>query len=82
MQRSLRSRTVAWMTVGFATILVSEAARRAAGAPVEAWREVSREPLRGRRERMAYHTPAGPGPAGSGPGREDGIAFPAVERAL
>jgi adenylate cyclase len=63
-------------------ILVSEAARRAAGAPAEAWREVSREPLRGRRERMAYHTPAGPEPAGSSPGREDDSAFPVVEPAL
>ncbi|WP_245297870.1 adenylate/guanylate cyclase domain-containing protein [Methylobacterium radiotolerans] len=63
-------------------ILVSEAARRAAGAPAEAWREVSREPLRGRRERMAYHTPADPGSAGSDPHREEDIACSAVEAAL
>ena len=63
-------------------ILVSEAARRAAGAPAEAWREVSREPLRGRRERMAYHTPADPGSAGSDPHREEDIASSAVEAAL
>ncbi|SFT29478.1 CHASE3 domain-containing protein [Methylobacterium sp. yr668] len=63
-------------------ILVSEAARRAAGAPAEAWREVSREPLRGRRERMAYHTPAAPGAGGPGPRREEDIVFPAVEPAL
>lgn len=37
-------------------ILVSEAARRAAGEPAAAWREVCCEPLRGRRERMPYYT--------------------------
>jgi adenylate cyclase len=41
-------------------ILASEAARRAAGEPEGAWREVDREPLRGRRERMPYYTPTGP----------------------
>jgi adenylate cyclase len=35
-------------------VLASEAVRRAAGAAPVAWREVSREPLRGRREAMAY----------------------------
>ncbi len=41
-------------------ILVSEAARRAAGAAAGHWREVSRAPLRGRAEAMAYFTPAEP----------------------
>jgi len=47
-------------------ILASEAARHAAGEPAAAWREVSREPLRGRRERMPYHTPAEPDSASPG----------------
>ena len=41
-------------------ILVSEAARRAAGAVAGDWREVSRVPLRGRTEVMAYFTPVEP----------------------
>lgn len=41
-------------------ILVSEAARRAAGTGAGRWREVSRTPLRGRTEAMAYFTPAEP----------------------
>lgn len=41
-------------------ILVSEAARRAAGATAGNWREVSRVPLRGRTEVMAYFTPVEP----------------------
>ncbi|MBE7245126.1 MAG: adenylate/guanylate cyclase domain-containing protein, partial [Actinomycetospora chiangmaiensis] len=49
-------------------ILVSEAARRAADAPPAAWREVSREPLRGRREPMPYYTDAAA--AGPVPGRD------------
>jgi adenylate cyclase len=49
-------------------ILFSEAARRAADAPPAAWREVSREPLRGRRERMPYYTDAAT--AGHAPGRD------------
>jgi adenylate cyclase len=39
-------------------ILVSEAARQAAGTGAGRWREVSRAPLRGRAEAMAYFTPA------------------------
>jgi adenylate cyclase len=41
-------------------ILVSEAARLAAGPGAGEWREVSRVPLRGRAEAMAYFTPAEP----------------------
>jgi len=44
-------------------ILVSEAARRAAGTDVGLWREVSRVPLRGRTEAMAYFTPQEPNSA-------------------
>ncbi|WP_018263120.1 adenylate/guanylate cyclase domain-containing protein [Methylobacterium sp. WSM2598] len=44
-------------------ILASEAACRAAGARGGAWREVSRAPLRGRREAMAYYAPAAEGTA-------------------
>ncbi|SDO66269.1 adenylate cyclase [Methylobacterium phyllostachyos] len=52
-------------------ILASEAARHATGEPAGAWREVSRKPLRGRRERMPYHTPAALDPPGSGQVREE-----------
>ncbi len=38
------------------SVLASEAVRRAAGPEAAAWREVSREPLRGRREAMPYYT--------------------------
>lgn len=41
-------------------ILVSEAARRAAGTAAGNWREVSRVPLRGRTEAMAYFAPVEP----------------------
>ena len=41
-------------------ILVSDAACQAAGAGAGRWREVSRTPLRGRTEAMAYFTPAEP----------------------
>ncbi len=38
------------------SVLASEAVRRAAGTTTAPWREISREPLRGRREPMAYYT--------------------------
>ena len=50
------------------SILVSDAARQAAGSDAGRWREVGRAPLRGRTEAMPYHTPddedaAGPSPS-------------------
>lgn len=54
-------------------ILVSEAARRAAGTGAGRWREVSRTPLRGRAESMAYYTPAEPDEA---PDRPEPILNP------
>ncbi|WP_457108231.1 CHASE3 domain-containing protein [Methylobacterium sp. P5_C11] len=63
-------------------ILASEAALRAAGAAAAAWREVSREPLRGRRERMAYLTPAEPEPRAAPPPPEEDSPHPGVGTAL
>lgn len=50
-------------------ILASEAVRRAAGPATAVWREVSREPLRGRREPMAYFSVEPPGHAEPAPAR-------------
>lgn len=51
-------------------ILASDAVRRAAGPATTAlWREVSREPLRGRREPMAYFSVEPPGHAEPAPAR-------------
>lgn len=44
------------------SVLASEAVRSAAGT-MAAWREISREPLRGRREPMAYYTLEAPASA-------------------
>ncbi|WP_267425159.1 CHASE3 domain-containing protein [Methylobacterium sp. GC_Met_2] len=52
------------------SVLASEAVRRAAGTTTTAWREISREPLRGRREPMAYYTFAPTAPPTLPPGRE------------
>jgi adenylate cyclase len=48
-------------------ILASEAVRRAAGSAKALWREVSREPLRGRREPMAYFSVEPPAQAAPEP---------------
>ncbi len=45
-------------------ILASEAVRAAAGISGAIWREVSRQPLRGREESMAYYAVENPDRAG------------------
>ncbi len=61
-----------------ASVLASEAVRRAAGTTTAAWREISREPLRGRREPMAYYTfaPTSPAARQTGSGAQGSPATP------
>lgn len=47
------------------SVLASEAVRCAAGTTAATWREISRDPLRGRREPMAYYTIEAPAPVGT-----------------
>ncbi|MCJ2010947.1 CHASE3 domain-containing protein [Methylobacterium sp. J-076] len=60
------------------SVLASEAVRRAAGASTAGWREISREPLRGRREAMAYY--AVEPPASADPGGADFLPGEAAPR--